>query len=97
MEDGRVKMEEKENQLDLRWWALGKGGRCSLHSETYLQEKPNRVVRSYAKARPFRCPRYPAPCYGPGDRVGRGKKEEGRVKMEEKENQLGLRRWSLGA
>jgi len=23
MEDGRVKMEEKENQLDLRWWALG--------------------------------------------------------------------------
>jgi len=23
MEDGRVKMEEKENQLDLRWWSLG--------------------------------------------------------------------------
>jgi len=45
---------------------------------------------SYAPARPFRCPRYPAPCYGPGDREGkreaisctwvRWKREEGRWK-----------------
>ena len=41
---------------------------------------------SYAPARPFRCPRYPAPCYGPGDRGerlatlgsdGRWKSEDG--------------------